>query len=107
MVGKERWRKHAKGLDIEGFPKAWIGRGLREIHHIGDQMDGRMDACLRYTAVLGAEIYESIGELRDELREDQTLGARASGNGWTHARNIERTESIFLACFCQTHFMHI
>jgi len=79
MVGKERWRKHAKGLDIEGFPKAWIGRGLREIHHIGDQMDGRMDACLGYTAVLGAEIYELIGELKDELREDQK---KRAFDGW-------------------------
>jgi len=79
MVGKERWRKHAKGLDIEGFPKAWIGRGLREIHHVGDQMDGRMDACLGYTAVLSAEIYESIGELRDELREDQK---KRAFDGW-------------------------
>jgi len=79
MVGKERWRKHAKGLDIEGFPKAWIGRGLREIHHVGDQIDGRMDACLGYTAVLGAKIYESIGELKDELREDQK---KRAFDGW-------------------------
>jgi len=79
MVGKERWRKHAKGLDIEGFPKAWIGRGLREIHHVGDQMDGRMDACLGYTAVLSAEIYESIGELKDKLREDQK---KRAFDGW-------------------------
>jgi len=79
MAGKERWRKHVKGLDLEGFPKAWIGRGLQEIHHVGDQMDGRMDACLGYTAVLGAEIYESIGELRDDLREDQKKQAL---DGW-------------------------
>ena len=79
MVGKERWRKHIKGLDIEGFPKAWIGRGLREIHHTGDQMDGRMDACLGYTAVLGAELYESIGELKDDLREDQK---KRAFDGW-------------------------
>ena len=79
MVGKERWRKHAKGLDIEGFPKAWIGRGLREIHHVRDQMDGRMDACLGYTAVLGAKIYKLIGELRDELREDQK---KRAFDGW-------------------------
>jgi len=71
MAGKERWRKHVKGLDLEGFPKAWILRGLREIHHVGDHMDGRMDTCLGYTAVLGAEIYESIGELQEDLREDQ------------------------------------
>ena len=79
MVGKERWRRHAKSLDIEGFPKAWIGRGLREIHHVGDQMDGRMDACLGYTAVLGPKIYESIGELKDKLREDQKKWAF---DGW-------------------------
>ena len=42
-------------LNLEGFPKAWIQRGLREIHHVNDNMDGRMDACLGYTAVLGAE----------------------------------------------------
>ena len=71
MAGKERWRKNLRNLDIEGFLKAWIRRGLREIHHVGDQMDGRMDTCLGYMAVLGAEIYESMGELKDELRDDQ------------------------------------
>jgi len=79
MAGKEQWRKHVKGLDLEGFPKAWIGRGLREIHHVRDQMDGRMDTCLGYTAVLGAEIYKSIRELRDDLREDQKKRAL---DGW-------------------------
>jgi len=62
MAGKEHWRKNIRHLDIKGFPKAWITRGLREIHHVGDNMDGRMDACLGYTAVLGVEIYESMGE---------------------------------------------
>ena len=57
-------------LNLEGFPKAWISRGLREIHHVNDNMDGRMDACLRYTAVLGAEIFESMGELFGWLGED-------------------------------------
>ena len=79
MAGKERWMKHVKSLDLEGLPKAWISRGLREIHHVGDHMDGRMDACLGYTAVLGAEIYKSIGELRDNLREDQK---KRSLDGW-------------------------
>ena len=79
MAGKEQWRKHVKGLNLEGFPKAWIRRGLREIHHIGDQMDGRMDACLGYTTVLSAEIYKSIGELQDDLREDQKKRAL---DGW-------------------------
>ena len=89
MVGKEWWRRHAKGLDIEGFPKAWIGRGLREIHHVGDQMDGRMDACLGYTAVLGAEIYKSIGELKDELREDQKKRAFDGWNRMDTKRQLE------------------
>jgi len=79
MAGKERWRKHVKTLDLEGFPKAWISRGLREMHHVGDHMDGRMDACLGYTTVLGAEIYKSIGELQDDLREDQK---KRSFDGW-------------------------
>ena len=71
MVGKKRWRKHLGPLDLESFPKAWIQRGLREIHHVGDNMDGQMVTCLGYTAVLGAEIFKSIGELREDLREDQ------------------------------------
>ena len=86
MAGKERWRKNLRNLNIEGFLKAWIGRGLREIHHVGDQMDGRMDACLGYTAVLGAEIYESMGELKDELREDQKKRAI---DGWERM-NVKR-----------------
>ena len=38
-----------------------------------------MDACLWYTAVLGAEVFESMGELQEELREDQTKRAL---DGW-------------------------
>jgi len=46
MAGKECWRKHVATLDLEGFPKSWIQRGLREIHHPNNNMDGRMDTCL-------------------------------------------------------------
>jgi len=38
-----------------------------------------MDACLGYTAVLGAEVFESMGELQEELREDQKKRAL---DGW-------------------------
>ena len=86
MAGKERLRKHIQTLDIEGFPKAWITRGLREIHHVGDNMDRRMDACLGYTAVLGAEIYELMKELKDKLREDQK---KRSVDGWERM-NVKR-----------------
>jgi len=76
MAGKERWRRHVLALDLEGFPKSWIQRGLQEIHHPNDNMDGRMDACLGYTAVLGAKIFESMGELWEDLREDQKKSVR-------------------------------
>jgi len=79
MVGKERWRKHVGTLDLEGFPKAWLQWGLCEIHHQDDNMDGQMDACLGYTAVLGAEIFESMGELWEDLKEDQKKRAL---DGW-------------------------
>jgi len=79
MTGKERWRKHMGTLDLEDFPKAWLQRGLREIHHEKDNMDGWMDACLRYTTILGAKIFELMGELQEELREDQKKRAL---NGW-------------------------
>jgi len=38
-----------------------------------------MDACLGYTAVLGAEVFELMGELQEELREDQKKRAL---DGW-------------------------
>ena len=79
MVSKERWRKHVNTLDLDTFPKAWISRGLREIHYEGDVMDGRMDACLGFTAVMGCEIYESLAEMKDDLREEQKKRAL---NGW-------------------------
>jgi len=28
IVSKERWRKHVNELDLETFPKSWIGRGV-------------------------------------------------------------------------------
>jgi len=71
IAGKERWRRHVGALDLEGFPKAWIQRGLWEIHHANDNMDGRTDACFRYTAVLRAEVFKLMGKLHEELREDQ------------------------------------
>jgi len=79
MVSKERWRKHVNELDLETFPKSWIGRGLREIHHEGDAMDGRMDACLGFAAVMGCEIYKSLAEMKDDLREEQK---KRAFNGW-------------------------
>jgi len=79
MVSKERWRKHVNKLDLETFPNSWIGRGLREIHHENNAMDGRMDACLGFTAVMGCEIYETISEMKDDLREEQKKRAL---DGW-------------------------
>ena len=79
MAGKERWRKHMGTLDLEGFPKAFLQRGLHGIHHKDNNMDGQMDACLRYTLVLGAKIFKSIGELREDLREDQK---KCALDGW-------------------------
>jgi len=79
MVGKEWWRKHVGTLDLDGFPKAFLQWGLCEIHHKNDMMDGRMDACVGFTAVLGAEIFESIGELWEDLREDKKKRAL---DGW-------------------------
>jgi len=73
-------------LDIDGFPKAWLQRGLREIHHGHDKMDGRMDACLGYTAVLGAEIFDSIKELSGDMREEQKKRAL---DGWDRM-NVKR-----------------
>ena len=79
MVGKERWRKHLNELDLEVFPKSWILQGLQEIHHEGDTMDGRMDACHGFAAVMGCEIYESLNEMKDDLREEQKKRAL---DGW-------------------------
>jgi len=79
MVGKERWRKHVGTLDLDSFPKAFLQRGLCEIHHKNDMMDGQMDACLGYMAVLRAKIFELMGELWEDLREDQKKRAL---DGW-------------------------
>ena len=79
MTGKERWRRNVQGLDLEPYTKALLHRGLREIHHVGDQMDGRMDVCLGYLAVLVAESFESIGEVQESVREVQK---KMSQEGW-------------------------
>jgi len=46
----------------------------------------------------------SLTTLDDKLL---TLGARAPGNGSEHLRNIEGRGTIYLAHFCQAHFMPI
>jgi len=94
MVSKERWRKHVNELDLETFPKAWIGRGLREIHHENDAMDGCMDACLGFAAVMGCEIYGSLAEMKDDLREEQKKRAL---DGWERM-NVKRSLEDSLRC---------
>jgi len=94
MVSKEHWRKHVNELDLETFPKAWIGRGLREIHHENDAMDGRMDACLGFAAVMGCEIYGSLAEMKDDLREEQKKRAL---DGWERM-NVKRSLEDSLRC---------
>jgi len=94
MVSKERWRKHVNELDLETFPKSWIGRGLREIHHEGDAMDGRMDACLGFAAVMGCEIYESLAEMKDDMREEQKKRAL---DGWERM-DVKRSLEDSLRC---------
>jgi len=86
MIGKMRWRKHLSSLDLDGFPKSWIQQGLREIHHGNDKMDGCMDACLGYTAVLGAEIFELIKEVKEDMRDEQKKRAL---DGWDRM-NVKR-----------------
>jgi len=94
MVSKEQWRKHINELDLEMFPKAWIGRGLREIHHENDAMDGRMDACLGFAAVMGCEIYESLAEMKNNMRDEQRKRAL---DGWERM-NVKRTLEDSLRC---------
>jgi len=94
MVSKERWRKHVNELDLETFPKSWIGRGLREIHHENDAMDRRMDACLGFTAVMGCEIYETIAEVKEDMREEQKKRAL---DGWERM-NVKRSLEDSLRC---------
>jgi len=94
MVSKERWRKHINELDLETFPKSWIGRGLREIHHEGDAMDGLTDAHLGFAVVVGCEIYESLAEMKDDMREEQKKRAL---DGWERM-NVKRSLEDSLRC---------
>jgi len=87
MGAKERWRKHLNELDLDTFPKSWLNKGLCEIHHKNDSMDGCMDACLGFAAVMGCEIYESIGELKEDMREEQKKRAL---DGWERM-NVKRS----------------
>jgi len=48
-----------------------------------------MDACLGYLAVLGVEIYELMGELRDKLTEDQKKRALDSWDRMDMKRQLE------------------
>jgi len=81
-------------VDLETFPKSWIGRGLREIHHENDAMDGRMDACMGFAVVMGCEIYETIAEVKDDMREEQKKRAL---DGWERM-NVKRSLEDSLRC---------
>jgi len=94
MVSKGRWGGHVNELDLETFPKSWIGRGLREIHHENDAMDGRMDACIGFAAVMGCKIYETIAEVKEDMREEQKKRAL---NGWERM-DVKRSLEDSLRC---------
>jgi len=94
MVGKERWRKHINELDLDVFSKAWVGQGLREIHHENDAMDGRMDTCLGFAAIMGCKIYGSITELKEDLLKEQKKRAL---NGW-ECMDVKRSLEDTLRC---------
>jgi len=79
MAGKERWRKLINALDLDSFPKAMLNCGLQEIHHINNKMDGRMDACLGFSAILTAEAFDSVGEVQVSI---QDLQKRLANKGW-------------------------
>jgi len=94
MGAKERWRKHINNLDLATFPKAWINRGLQEIHHEGDAMDRRMDACLGFATVMGCKIYDLLAEMKDDLREEQK---KRSLDGWEWI-DVKRSLEDSLRC---------
>ena len=48
---------------------------------------------------LGNTIKDTQDKMLFTAAQLEPLGARSSGNGWEHVRNIERTGSIYLACF--------
>ena len=87
MTGKEKWRKILSTMELDPFTKSWISRGLREIHHVNDNMDGRMDACLGYSAILGAKSFQAVEELRGEFAEDRK---KRSLDGWERM-NVKRS----------------
>jgi len=78
MCGKERWRKLVNCLDMDAFPKVMLQHGLHEIHHINDQMDGRMDACLGYSTILTCEVLDQVGETKDHGSPEE-VGAGGLG----------------------------
>ena len=53
-----------------------------------------MDACLGFTAVMGCEIYESLAEMKDDMREEQKKRAL---DGWGRM-NVKRSLEDFLRC---------
>ena len=57
-------------------------------------MDGRMDACLGFAAVMGCEIYETIAEVKDDMREEQKKRAL---DGWERM-NVKRSLEDSLRC---------
>jgi len=89
MTGKERWRKHVQALDLEAYPKAMIQRGLWEIHHVNDRMDGRMDTCLGYSAILAAEAFQSIGDTNNSIRDFQKRMSQESWDWMNVKRELE------------------
>jgi len=66
-------------------------------------MDGRMDACMGFAAVMGCEIYESIAEMKDNMREEQKKRAL---DGWERM-NVKRSLEDSLRCVFLYSFLDV
>ena len=98
-AGKLRWRKYHRLVEgTTPFVEELLSRGLKEIHHAEDHMDGRIDVCLGYAAIGLGEAFSATARVDDrldkvsaDLHHDISLVAAedapancsiAAGSGW-------------------------
>jgi len=67
QAGKMMWEEKVKRTEMSLFQEEFVRRGLRLVHDAPDQVNPAVDTCIRYAAVLGAEVFTEMEGMVEEV----------------------------------------
>jgi len=61
------WEEKVKKTEMSIFQEEFVKRGLRLVHDALDQVNPVVDTCIRYAAVLGADMFTEMEGMVEEV----------------------------------------